>query len=227
MVYTNKKIRRGITIIELVITCIVGAMITLLIGGLLVAGQRNWLRAFNSANGKVEVDSYTAVLTFNSTGRISNKRDYCLYNISHNGIYTPASPLPSNPVAVVDGNAIEFRYWDTALNASLLDVTKTATAYRLFYLDHTNLMMDEGPYPPGGVNTYGGRITGGNITTQKLAENVVYLQFSHTSKAVVPLNQNMTPGDGSIRMVIGFSDPENNNSITTVRADTFMRNAWP
>jgi hypothetical protein len=54
---------------------------------------------------------------------------------------------------VVSGDAVEFRYWDVDLDASdshdLMDVTKTATAYALFYLDGDRLKVDSDPYPPG------------------------------------------------------------------------------
>jgi len=138
-------------------------------------------------------------------------------------------PITSDPEEVVSGDAVEFRYWDVGFDKAdtqnLLDVTKMATAYALFYLDGDKLKVDYGPYPPGAVPDGGGsRNTSGVTTKLLLAENVSTNKdskvgaFSHTTLNGV--------GQGSVRINVILTDPEDNESINVMTA-TLMRNIWP
>jgi hypothetical protein len=84
-------------------------------------------------------------------------------------------------------------------------------------------MMDEGPYPPGGISDGGDRNTAAR--TQQLAENVTNLKFSHTSISDSIQTDTITPGDGCIRMAVVFTDP--NGISVTVKTATLLRNVWP
>jgi len=127
---------------------------------------------------------------------------------------------------VVSGDAVEFRYWDVELDSEdshqLMDVTKTATAYALFYLEGDTLKVDYGPYPPGGVPAGGGARNSSNASTTLLAENASadpnIGAFSHTTLNGV--------GQGCVRINIILTDPEDNESIRVTTA-AMMRNIWP
>ena len=106
-----------------------------------------------------------------------------------------------------------------------MDPTKTATAYALFYLDGDSLKLDYGPYPPGAVPPGGGsKNTSGVVTEVLLAENVStdpnssIDAFSHTTIGGV--------GQGSVRMNVILTDPEDDEEIRVMTA-TLMRNVWP
>jgi hypothetical protein len=150
-------------------------------------------------------------------GRKSNKTDYKLYTVAADRFFPV---IPSNPEEVVRGEARELRYWDTELDESLMDTSKTATAYVLLYLAGDELMADYGPYPPGAINSSGRRITSDNINTVVLARNVVSVEFSHTTKNLAG------DGKGCVRMRMVVINPSD-GSTTTVVGATLMRNTWP
>lgn len=231
MIDTKKKVRSGLTLIELVVAAAIGVMISVIVGTLLYAGQRNWTSAFNQSNKGIEIDALETMTMFGSFGRRSNSQDYAVYTVG-NGSFLRAKPPLATPVTTVTGQAVEFRYWDvdlTQTNASLLmNKTTTATAYMLFYLDGTTLKVDRGPYViganPNGSDNYGGvanmgttRLTGGS--TQVLAENVTALEFSHTTRNV------QGDGAGCVRMNMTLTEPDGGRTITVTTA-TLLRNVW-
>jgi heptaprenylglyceryl phosphate synthase len=122
------------------------------VGLLLISGNRAWQQTYNSANEKIKQDADAVTIAFGSMGRKANRLGYTIYNINGN-TFIPAVPNPSNPQQVVSGNAVEFRYWDVEFDQTdshhVMDVTKIATAYALFYLKDGQLKVDYGPYPPG------------------------------------------------------------------------------
>ncbi|GAF98760.1 unnamed protein product, partial [marine sediment metagenome] len=124
------------------------------VGTLLVGGNRAWLNTFNSANKQIKQDALATTVAFGSMGRRSNRLGYTIYKVN-GGTFTPAVPVTSDPQEVVSGDAVEFRYWDVGMDSTdssnLLDVTKTATAYALFYLQGGTLKVDYAPYPPAAV----------------------------------------------------------------------------
>jgi Tfp pilus assembly protein PilV len=221
----NRKFRVGLTLIELIITMVIASMLVLAAGVLLVSGQRAWQQTYNSAHKQIKEDAYAVMVAFGSMGRKANKLGYTIYNME-GGVFVPAVPQTSDPQEVVSGDAVEFRYWDVELDASdshdLMDITKTATAYALFYLDGNRLKVDYGPYPPGAVPTGGGARNTSNVTTTILAENVTADDnigaFSHTTLNGV--------GQGCVRINITLTDPQDGDSVKVMTA-TLMRNIWP
>ncbi len=210
---------RGFSLIELVITMALTMIVVLIVGSLLKSGHLSWARAFNYANSSSHLNAIETTVMFGNIGRKSNKMDYALYEISSTGRFDPV-PLPDNLEEIVKGQAVEFHYWDTELTKDIMDISITGTAYALFYLDDDKLMLDIGPYPPGAIDAFGNRLTGGSVTTVTLAQNVSDLEFTHTTRS---LNGD---GKGCVRISMTISDPFD-NSQTTVTAATLMRNVWP
>jgi len=223
----KNEFRSGLTLIELVIAMTMNIIVVLAVGVLLVGGNRAWLNTFDSANDKIKQDELAATIAFGSMGRKANRLNYTIYKVD-GGTFTPAVPQTLEPQEVVSGNAVEFRYWDVELDKtdsqSLFDVTKTATAYALFYLDGDQLKVDYGPYPPGAVPEGGGGRNTSDVITRVLAENVStdpgsnVGAFSHTTLNGI--------GQGSVRINIVLTDPEDGESINVMTA-TLMRNIWP
>lgn len=232
----DRKFGCGFTMIELVVTMVIALPLILAVGVLLVGGQRSWQNTYASAHKKIKQDASTVTIAFGSMGRRGNRlhtpldlahSGYVIYKIS-GGNFTPAVPVTKNPQEVVSGDAVEFRYWDVELDEhdthNLLDVTKTATAYALFYLDGKKLKVDYGPYPPGAVPAGGGSRNTAGVKTVVLAENASLDTstgigaFSHTTLNGV--------GEGSVRIDIVLTDPNDDETIK-VMTSTLLRNIWP
>jgi hypothetical protein len=203
----------------------ISLILVLAMGSLLVSGNRTWQQTFYSANKEIKRDADAVTIAFGSMGRKANRLGYIIYNIN-GSTFTPAVPGTSNPQEVVSGNAVEFRYWDVEFDATdshrVMDVTKMATAYALFYLVGDQLKVDYGPYPPGAVPAGGGSRNTSGVTTMVLAENVStdpgIGAFSHTTLNSV--------GQGSVRINIVLTDPADGDSVKVMTA-TLMRNIWP
>lgn len=232
----NRKLGCGFTLIELVITTVIALTLILTVGVLLVGGNRAWQKTYESAHKKIKQDAQALTVAFGSMGRranrLYNKDDlsrsgYVIYKVNGSN-FTPAVPVTKNPQEVVSGSAVEFRYWDVELDKTdshnLLDVTKAATAYALFYLDGSKLKLDYGPYPPGAVPAGGGSRNTAGIKTVLLAENASLDKstgigaFSHTTLNGV--------GEGSVRIDIVLTDPNDGETIK-VMTSTMLRNIWP
>lgn len=219
MIYSVRKYKAGMTLVELASASAIGVIIVAVVGMLLFVGNRNWTDAFNDANSGIRVSAVETGITFGVMGRKSNKSDYTLYERQGN-IFARVLPSGLSPTEVVSGDAVEFRYWDVPLDDSLLDVTKTGTAYMLFYLEGDDLRVDRGPCPPGGVDSSGNRTTGAAVHTRVLARNVASLEFSHTTR------NTQGDGRGCVRMDLRLVDP-NDGSAVTVKTAALMRNVWP
>lgn len=220
----NHKFRCGVTLIELMLTLIMSTIVLSGVGFLVYRGNKIWTEAYESEHSKIKQDAQAITLAFGSVGRKTNRICYVIYEKSGD-TFTPALPM-SDDMEVVAGQAIEFRYWNVELDEvdseGLINVTKKATAYALFYLDGDKLKVDYGPYPPGGVPEGGGnRNTIDSITTI-LAENVSadpnIAPFSHTTLNGV--------GQGSVRINVLLTNPENGETIRVMTA-TLLRNIWP
>ena len=220
------KLCSGVTLMELVISMAIAIIVVLAAGLLLVSGNRSWINTYNSAHEQIKIDAQTVMLTFGSVGRKANRTNYTIYNKSGESFY-PALPQTSNPEEVIFGDAVEFRYWDVELDTDdshgLLDATKTATAYALFYIDDNQLKVDYGPYPPGAVPSGGGSRNTSNITTTVLAVNATTNPntggaFSHTAINGV--------GRGCVRIEITLTDPDDQDTINVITS-VMMRNIWP
>jgi hypothetical protein len=216
----------GFTMIELTFAMALNLIIVMAAGILLVGGNRGWQNVYNAVNGKTKQDALAATLAFGNIGRKSNRLSYQIYKITANALI-PATTKTSDPQEVVSGDAIEFRYWDVALDEddthNLMDESKKATAYALFYIEAGNLKVDYGPYPPGAAPAGGGAKNTVGVTTETIAENVTpgdvgVGPFSHTVISGV--------GQGSVRINLVITDPQTGKT-TKVMTSTLMRNLWP
>jgi len=225
---TSYKSRSGFTMIDVVITIVVTVVLVPVVGALLVSGHRAWSNTYNFAHKKIKQDAQTVMLTFGSIGRMSNQHPrkldqseygYAIYEIAGSS-FSVVQP-EGNEKQVITGDAVEFIYWDTELDAELMNKDTIGTAYALFYIDGDKLMLDRGPYPPGAVpiNEGGKNSSGANTTT--LAENVSFNPdmgaFSYTFKDGAP--------QGSVRIHITLTDED--GETIKVMTSTLMRNVWP
>ena len=221
----SRKFRSGVTLVELIITMSIAIIFVLVVGTLLVSGQRCWNQTYDSAHKQIKEDAHAVVAAFGGIGRKANRLDYTIYDIT-GSTFTPAVPQTSDPEEMVSGDAVEFRYWDVELDTDdtqdLMDVTKTATAYALFYIDSDQLKVDYGPYPPGAVPDGGGPRNTLNVTTTVLAENV---SLADPNGALNHITLNGV-GQGCVRINIILTDPQDDDSIRVMTA-TMMRNIWP
>jgi prepilin-type N-terminal cleavage/methylation domain-containing protein len=216
----SRATRPGFTLIELIIAMSAALVVALIAGTLLEAGHQSWARAYNYSNSQTQLDALSTTISFGVIGRKSNKMDYALYDVSNDGKLSKVA-LPINPEEVVTGEAVEFHYWsETELTPAILNPQIKGDRYALFYLKDNKLMLDDGPYPPGGVGPTGARLTGNFVDTVTLAQNVVNLEFSHTTRDL--------KGDcyGCVRMSLTVMDPKD-KTRTTITAATLMRNTWP
>lgn len=219
--------RPALSMVELVIAMALSIIVILAVATLLASGQQSWQRIFDSVNSETKNQAQDIMLTFSAVGRKSNTKDYHLYKQNGNS-FTPAQPTGSQAVEVVTADAVEFRYWDVPLDQSdshnLLDTSKTATAYALFYLDGDEFKVDYGQYPPGAVPDGGGSRNTSNIVTQVLAENV----STDPNSGVGPMSHTTINGlgQGSVRINLTLTDPDNGQTVD-VMTSVMLRNKWP
>jgi hypothetical protein len=215
---TYHRSKSGFTLIEMIMAMAASIIVMLVVGMLTVRGHKDWNNTYDKNNSDLQVGTIGATSALGIFGRKANKTDYRLYKLQ-SGKYVRVVP-EDEPEEVVVGDAVEFRYWNDELNADYMSATKTATSYALFYLQNGDFKTDYGPYPPGGIDAGGNRITGDNVTTVTLIRNVTALEFSHTT-------QNMAgDGKGCVRVKITATDPVTGNP-KTILAATLMRNTWP
>ncbi len=222
----RNRFRSGVTMIELITAMMINVIVVMAVGVLMAGGNRTWQRTYDSANKKIRQDALATTVAFGSAGRKANRLGYRIYEVSGD-TFTPAVAQTTGE-EVVSGDAVEFRYWDVGLDAAdsydLMNVTKTATAYALFYVEDDKLKLDHGPYPPGAVAEGGGYRSVSGVTTTILAENVSADNgssvgaFSHTTLNGI--------GQGSVRTNIVLEDPDDGESVRIMTA-TLMRNIWP
>jgi hypothetical protein len=204
---------------------VVAVILVLTVAVLLDGSSRTWLRTYDSVHAAVHEKAEVILSTFGTIGRRANRASYTLYTTTL-GLFLPALPDVLHPDAVVSGNAVEFRYWDVPLDATdshnLVDTSKLATAYALFYLDGHQLKVDYGPYPPGAVLLGAGVRNTTGVTTVVLADHVnvngTDVPFTHNTVAGV--------GQGSVRLNVTLTDPNTGDTVK-VMTTAFLRNAWP
>lgn len=221
----HSKFRTGLTLVELMVTGTVAVVLFLAVGVLLDGGNRAWWRAYDTAHGTKRQEATALRAAFGSIGRRANRTSYFLYQFNK-GVFQPVAADPTKPDHVVAGDAVEFRYWDVALDKSdshqVMDVAKLATAYALFYLDGKELKVDYGPYPPGAIPVGGGSRNTTGVTTIVLAEDATARKdvgpFSHTASGGV--------GRGCVRLNVTLTDPESKET-TDVLTGVLLRNIWP
>jgi type II secretory pathway component PulJ len=215
------KIQRhksGFTLIELVMAVAASFIVLLVAAMLTYRGHQSYAQTYAKNNSDLQVGSIGATSALGVFGRKANKTDYRIYK-KNNSKFERALP-ETDPEEIVIGDAVEFRYWSSEVNPSYLDSTKKADSYVLFYIENNDLKTDYGPYPPGGIDLNGNRITQGNITTLTLIRNVTSVEFSHTT-------YNMAgDGKGCVRMKLTATDPVSGNP-KVILAASLMRNTWP
>jgi prepilin-type N-terminal cleavage/methylation domain-containing protein len=210
--------KSGFTLIELIMAAAASLIVLLAAAMLTFSGHKDSADTYKRNNSDLQVGTIEASAALGVFGRKANKTDYRIYKI-YNNKFERALP-ETDPEEIVVGEAAEFHYWKSELNSGYLDASKKADSYILFYVENHNLKTDYGPYPPGGINPTGGRITGDGITTITLIRNVTSVEFSHTT-------YNMAgDGNGCVRMKLTATDPVSGNS-KVILAATFMRNTWP
>jgi hypothetical protein len=213
--------------VELVIAMALSMIVVMAIATLLASGHQSWQRIFNTVHGDIKTQAQDIMLTFSAVGRKSNTKDYHLYTQNGNN-FTPAIPTGAQAEEVVTADAVEFRYWDLPLNQSdshnLMDTSKTATAYALFYLDDDELKVDYGPYPPGAVPSGGGSRNTTNVVTKVLAENV----STDPNSGVGPISHTTINGlgQGCVRINLILTDPVDGQTVD-VMTSVMPRNKWP
>jgi len=223
----KRKFRPGFNLIELIIAMAISAILALVVGVLMVSGVNAWRQTYEKAHRQSEEDATAVTAAFGGIGRKSNRANgmYIIYTIS-GSTFTPAVSATPAVDTTVSGNAVEFRYWDVELDTddthSLMDTTKKATAYALFYLNSGQLKVDYGPYPPGGVPTGGGIRNTSGVKTIVLAGNASAGAgigiFSHTSLSGA--------GKGCVRMNVILTDPDSGEQ-NRVMTSALLRNIWP
>jgi len=218
--------RPGLTLIEM-IAAIGAASIVMLAAAMLVSsGYKGWVQTYNNANCESRLGAMDTMIALGVIGRKSNRMDYRVYEVTGSTFEKVGVDPPSNPDEILTGQAVEFRYWVTELDAGLMNPDVNATAYALFYLDTAThrLKVDHGPYDPAGGEPGGvtgsQRNQGAGVTTTTLAKNVTSVEFSHTAKNITG------DGQGCVRMKLVITDPTDGSLKTTIAA-TLMRNTWP
>jgi prepilin-type N-terminal cleavage/methylation domain-containing protein len=215
----RKKSKTGFTLVELIMAMAASLVVLLAVAILSFSGQRSWTRTYNTNNSDLHIGTVGTTAALGVFGRKANKTDYRVYKKSTSDSYSRALPV-SEPEEIVTGDAVEFRYWDTGLTEDIMTATKTATAYALFYVQNNDLKIDYGPFPPGGIDGSGNRITGTDVTTVTLIRNVTSVEFSHTTINMAG------DGKGCVRMKLTAPDPITGNP-KVILAATLMRNTWP
>ena len=204
--------RSGVTIVELVTAFTVSSIVILAAGIVLAAGHKNWSDTYDLANAGIRADAINTMIAFGAMGRKSNKSEYRVYQVS-GGQFTRAIPPSTEPISVVKGQAVVFRYWDTELNESIIN-GDSGRAYALFYQDGDMLNVDYGLYPPG-VDELTSRNTGLAVKTITLAKNVENLEFSHKSNL-------KGDGNGCVKMDMTLRDEKTGRTLT-IKTATLIR----
>jgi prepilin-type N-terminal cleavage/methylation domain-containing protein len=223
----NRKFYSGFNLVELMVAVLISSILVLVVGVLLVSGSRSWQQTYTAAHKQSEEDATAVTAALGSIGRMSNRANYVVYTKT-GSTFTPAVSSTPGVDTVVWGDAVEFRYWnvnlDTGDTQHLMDVTKTATAYALFYLDSGQLKVDYGPYPPGAVPAGGGSRNTSGVNTVVLAGNASIdpnsglRAFSHTTLNGI--------GKGCVRISVILTDPSDGEQLRLLTS-VLMRNWWP
>lgn len=219
----NLKKRRGISLIEMLITMAMSFILVIAVGTLLVGGNHLWRKGYESANSRIKQDAHALMLTFGSIGRRSNRLNYTLYQ-KVDDRYVRAVGQSGGAEQIVYGDAVEFRYWSADVPTSdMLDPSNTGTNFAFFYFDGSKLCIDYGNAPPGAIaGESGQRIQGAVDKTIVISENVIpdpNGAFSHTLISSV--------GQGCVRINVTVRNPDNPNEQVRVVTATLLRNIWP
>ena len=220
------RIRSGVTLIELVVTATISMLLVLVVGILLVGGQRFWQKTYSDSQKQIRQDEQAIMIKFGDMARRSNR-------ISSGGwqgykIYTnhgDTIPAPTNTgTLIATGNSAEFGYWncnwdDAGFDPNtVVDKNKTCTDYVEFYLTGTTFKAEYGVYNSSGhkVPTTG--------RTEILAQNASVGTagmgvFSHTTDV-------SGNGNGCVRINLKLTDPCD-GEVITIKTAALLRVIWP
>ena len=188
------RVRRGISLIELVLSITISIFPISLVGLLFASGQYNFAQIYRSTNNLTETQGQAVEATFSRIGRKSD-RSKC--NIYLGGVLLTKSPGDTS----ISGSGIEFRYWPDDLQSG------EPTEFAYFYADNDKLKVDYGQYGDNSIRMVNQTIV--------LADNIVSAGFSRT--IVNNVEQN------SARMNLLLYDLEYEQT-KSVKAAVLMRN---
>ena len=217
--------QRGFTLLELTISVATAMVIVLSTGALLNMGRRMSQEAMAQLTSKLEREATRVSNVLWRIGRQSNRSSYVLYTVD-SGVFTQALPVAGPSDQVVAADALELRYWDVPLDEGdshdLLDTSKFATAYVLFYVEGGDLKADYGAFPPGGVIA-GARNTA-DVSTVTLATAV---QADPNAPGLFSHYVLGTTGHACTRLNVVLTDPTDNNRTYHLSTAVLLRNIWP
>ena len=204
------RVRKGLTLIELAMTCAISIIPVTAVGIMFVGGQRDWQQMYQRANRVTEIEGHGSTAIFGQIGRVSYS-EYCQL-FSADGNPPVVSMAPGGGV-FESGQVIVFRYWDrTAVSLGQsepgdISSSRLPNSYARFYHDTAkeSLVVERGLYPGSQRD----------ITPQVLAENVTSVRFDRTE-----VNNSK---QGCVRMEMTLTDPSDGRK-SVVMATTLLRN---
>lgn len=206
----RRRVRKGLTLIELAVTCAISVIPVAAIGVMFVGGQRDWERTYQRANRITEIEGHGATAIFGQMGRLSYS-EYCQLFSAGGG--APAVSVAPGGGIFESGQVVVFRYWDqgaVSLDQSgpgNVGSSRLPNRYARFYHDtqENTLVVELGLYPGNERD----------ITPHILAENVTSVRFGRTE-----VNNSK---QGCVRMEMTLTDPSDGRK-SVVMATTLLRN---
>jgi hypothetical protein len=207
-------------------TIIISMLLVLIIGILLVGGQRFWQQTYSDSQKQIRQDSQAIMIKFGDMARRSNRissggwQGYKIY--ANYGDTIPAANITGTLIAT--GNSAEIGYWNCDWDAAgfdpntVVDKNKMCTDYVEFYLTGTTFKAEYGVY-----NASGQKVRG-TARTEVLAQNASVGTagmgvFSHTTDA-------SGNGNGCVRINLKLTDPVD-GEVITIKTAGLLRVVWP
>lgn len=209
--------RKGLTLIELVVTIVISIIPILATGMILASNERFSKKTWSSIHNEMRDDAQKFTILFGLAGRNANRLEYRLYEVENSSfdLAVPRDDTGQN----VEGDAVEFIYWEEDLNRdnveNLMDTSVRGTRYALFYSEEGKLKVDYGDYPPRGI------INGSKREpdrTEVIVRNLERVIFSHKTESGI--------GKGCVRATVTISNPQTDETMT-IKVATLLRNIWP
>ena len=142
---------RAFTLVELMVTIFIAAIILMGIGLVLVDSHRGWWRMFERTNQGIVLDAYITRKTFDQVARQASIRRQL---------------IDGDPYKVLGNTSLTLYYYSAPFTSLVLD------RYATFRLAGSDLLLDRGNLIPGTWTPTG------NPTTTTLAQNVEAVTFS-------------------------------------------------
>ncbi|MCK5174461.1 MAG: hypothetical protein KAR47_13785 [Planctomycetes bacterium] len=206
----RRRVRKGITLIELAVTCTISVIPLTAISVMVVGGQRDWERMYQRANRITEIEGHGATAIFGHIGRISYSEYSQLLSV---GDEAPVLSMAPGGGMLESGQVVVFRFWDQGAvslghgGPGNVGSSRLPNRYARFYHDtqEKTLVVELGLYPGSQRD----------IVPQILAENVTSVRFDRTE-----INNSK---QGCIRMEMTLTDPSDGRK-SVVMATTLLRN---